>query len=69
MGHRSMKEKTLCLKNQQEVIIETRILMVRLSPLVHTDNALSSALLSSGKALSSGQNPASQQFLLSKSSQ
>ena len=34
-----------------------------------TDNVLSSALLSSGKALSSGQNPASQQFLFSKSSQ
>ena len=36
---------------------------------IRTDNALSSALLSSGKALSSGQNPASQQFLFSKSSQ
>ena len=35
----------------------------------NTDNALSSVLLSSGKALSSGQNPASQQFLFSKSSQ
>ena len=34
-----------------------------------TDNALSSALLSSGKALSSGQNPASREFLFSKSSQ
>ena len=34
-----------------------------------TDYALSSALLSSGKALSSGQNPASRQFLFSKSSQ
>ena len=35
----------------------------------YTDNALSSALLSSGKALSSGQNPASRQILFSKSSQ
>ena len=35
----------------------------------NTDNVLSSALLSSGKALSSGQNPASRQFLFSKSSQ
>ena len=35
----------------------------------YTDNSLSSALLSSGKALSSGQNPASELFLFSKSSQ
>ena len=36
---------------------------------IYTDYALSSALLSSGKALSSGQNPASRQFSFCKISQ
>ena len=61
-------------KTEIETFVKVGIAFCQAMPFVKTnsvttDNALSSALLSSGKALSSGQNPASQQFLFSKSSQ